>query len=639
MAGTIGPLQLGILAILIIMTLAGLYYTGSEEEISTPAWIGFGAGLLVVVAGVFQSFGLLSSTKEEDPEKEADNLFEKRKEKRDQKRTKKEAAKAQEVALEEQEKAAKRAAKLLAQKAAKLEAKQEDAKKREEEKKKVEEEDKKTKKAKKVKKVKKDKEVKEPTSEAEKEEVKASEPEDWVVQPVREIKKSKDERPIEIEMLVSSKHYPALIGERARIEEICFVKLTFPRKNSDNEHIKLEGVPSAIEKAKEIIYEIAEKRYSPTLDVGAVDEKLEISAYCVGILLKSKAECKRILSSKTGVRIDIPEQKKEPKTLMPKKKEADGKEEENLPKPKVEITMVGDQAGIVRAKRALAQIEAEGYSDLTHEGYTKTIVAFPVGLMRILMAEKGEKLQAIKKKTNARIQLPPVEAKESKPSILEITIAGLPAEVAAASRELAAISSDFLTHEVDIPQSLVFLLAADKGTARKALQQKTGAQITIVGHLWDPSLRTLSISGSDRAIQAAVQDIAVLVSRNKILTMEFPADRIPALMGAKGENLQKLQSETGAHISRASHEWDNTVDIVTVVGSDEAISKATSALNLVINPPPREPREPREQKPREAKEPPREGKEPKAKEPREKPAKAAKDPKKVPQPAVPVEAA
>jgi len=116
MAGAIGPLQLGILAVLTLMTLAGLYYTGSEEEISTPAWVGFGVGLLVVVAGVLQSFGLFSSTKEEDPEKEADDVFEKRKEKRDIKRAKKEAAKAQEELELEQEKAAKRAAKLQAQK-------------------------------------------------------------------------------------------------------------------------------------------------------------------------------------------------------------------------------------------------------------------------------------------------------------------------------------------------------------------------------------------------------------------------------------------------------------------------------------------------------------------------------------------
>jgi len=49
---------------------------------------------------------------------------------------------------------------------------------------------------------------------------------------VREVKKAKDERPIEIEMLVSSKHYPALIGERSRIEEACGVKLVnFPCLN------------------------------------------------------------------------------------------------------------------------------------------------------------------------------------------------------------------------------------------------------------------------------------------------------------------------------------------------------------------------------------------------------------------------
>lgn len=67
---------------------------------------------------------------------------------------------------------------------------------------------------------------------------------------------------------------------------------------------------------------------------------------------------------------------------------------------------------------------------MTHEGYTKTIVAFPIGLLRILLKDKREKLQAIKKKTKARISLPPAEAKENKPSLVEITIAGLPAEVA-----------------------------------------------------------------------------------------------------------------------------------------------------------------------------------------------------------------
>jgi len=122
------------------------------------------------------------------------------------------------------------------------------------------------------------------------------------------------------------------------------------------------------------------------------------------------------------------------------------------------------------------------------------------------------------------------------------------------------------------------------------LQQRTNTRIDVGPHLWDPTLKTISISGADKAIQVVVQEIANLVSQNKILKMEFPADRLPALIGKAGQNLQKIQSETGVHIDCDDHEWDTTVKIVTVVGTDLALAKATTALDLVIHPPPKEPK-------------------------------------------------
>jgi len=610
--GTIGPLQLVILAILIIMTLTGLYYTGTGETIPNTVMLGFAVGILAVVLGVFQSFGGFTQAKEEDPEKEADNLFEKKKEKRDQKRTKKEAAKAQEEAEVELEKAAKKAAKLQAQKIAKMEAKQEaDAKKLEEEKKKQEEEEKKAKKAKKPKKPKKEKEIKEaaPSEVVEKEETKASEIEDWVVQPsqkeIREAKKAnKDEPTIDVDMLVNSKHYPALIGEagavRTKIEEVCAVKLTFPRRNSGDEKIKLEGTASAVALTKQVINEIIDKGYSSTLDANATDCKISVSASCVGLLLANKAAHMKVLRAKTLVRVEIPEKEKEVKERPKESKEKgkkgdkDVKEEAEKPeraveKPPIEITLFGDANGIARAVEAIRQLETEGYSDLTHEGHTKTVVAFPASLIGTLMGQKGQQLQAIQKRTGARIQIPPLE-KENKPTLIEITLVGKPAEVEAARREIVAISTDFLTHEVDIPQSLVFLLFAGKGAEKKALQQRTNTRIDVGPHLWDPTLKTISISGADKAIQVVVQEITNLVSQNTILKMEFPADRLPALIGKAGQNLQKIQNETGVHIDCDDHEWDTTVKIVTVVGTAAALKEAEKALELVIRPPPKEPK-------------------------------------------------
>jgi hypothetical protein len=605
--GTMGPLQMGILAILILMTLTGLYYTGTGETIPSSVMFGFAVCILGVVLGVFQSFGGFSQVKEEDPEKEAENLFEKKKEKRDQKRSKKEAAKAQEEAELELEKTAKKAAKLQAQKMAKLEAKQEaDAKRLEEEKKRHDEEEKKVKKAKKPKKVKKEKETKEIATEVvEKEETKVSdEPDEWVVQPsqkeIREAKKANKDEPVhDVEMLVNSKHYPALIGEggavRTKIEEVCSVKLTFPRRNSGDEKIKLEGTASAITLAKQIINEFIDKGYSSSLDANATDIKISVAASCIGLLLANKAAFKKILQAKSGVRIEIPEKEEKPdKIKAPKEKGKKGKEvkeaeespvekQEKTPVPPVEVTLVGDSNGIARAIEAIRQLEKEGYSDLTHENLTKTVVAFPGSLVGTLMRDKGQQLQAIQKATGARIQIPPLE-KENKPSLIEITLIGKPAEVEAARREIVAISTDFVTHEVDIPQSLVFRVFADKGAWKKNLQTKTNTRIDVVPHLWDPTLKTISISGADKAIQEVVKAISDLAATNKIIKMEFPANRLPALIGKAGANLQQIQNETGAHIDCDDHEWDSTVKIVTVVGADDAIEKATKSLAEVLRP-------------------------------------------------------
>jgi hypothetical protein len=601
-----GHLQMIILAILVLMTLTGLYYTGTGETIPNSVMFAFAVGILGVVLGVFQSFGWFSQAKEEDPEKEADNLFEKKQEKRDQKRSKKEALKAQEEAELELEKATKKAAKLQAQKIAKLEAKLEaDAKRVEEEKKKQEEEEKKVKKAKKPKKAKKDKETKEVASEvvAEKEETKApEEPEDWVVQPsqkeIREAKKAnKDEPAEEVEMLVNSKHYPLLIGEggviRARIEEICSVKLTFPRRNSGDEKIKLEGTASGIALAKQVINEFIDKGYSSSLDANATDIKISVTASCIGLLLAKKALDLKALRAKTGVRIEIPEKEEKFEKVKTKEKGKKANKEvkeaeeapveKNVEKLPIEVTLAGDPNGIARVVEVIRQMEKEGYSDLIHEHLSKTIVAFPGSLIGTLMRDKGQQLQAIQTRTGARVHIPSFE-KESKPSLIEITLIGKPAEVEAARREIVAISTDFVTHEVDIPQSLVFRVLANKGAWKKNLQTKTSTRIEVVPHLWDPTLKTISISGADKAIQEVVRAISALAATNQIVKMEFPANRAPALIGKAGANLLKMQNDTEAHIDCDDHEWDSTVKIVTVVGTAEAIEKATKLLAEIVRP-------------------------------------------------------
>jgi len=229
------------------------------------------------------------------------------------------------------------------------------------------------------------------------------------------------------------------------------------------------------------------------------------------------------------------------------------------------------------------QMEKEGYSDLIHDHLSKTIVAFPGSLIGTLMRDKGKELQAIQTRTGARVHIPSFE-KESKPSLIEITLIGKPAEVEAARREIVAISTDFVTHEVDIPQSLVFRVLADKGAWKKDLQTKTSTRIEVVPHLWDPTLKTISISGADKAIQEVVRAISALAATNKIVKMEFPANRAPALIGKSGANLLAMQKDTKAHIDCDDHEWDSTVKIVTVVGTDEAIEKATKALAEIVRP-------------------------------------------------------
>lgn len=362
-------LQLGVPTVLLLLTVTGLYYNASGEEIPGIIKSAFYGLIALVLLMAYLSFA--PKKDESDSDEELEKLLE---EKRLKKKLKYKA-KIEKEKQEEKELAEKKAAKQASLKQIKVAKKEEERKKQQEtiEEKKVEAKVEKKKKKKKAK----------VSEESLKAEAVKDTVDGWVVQPlkkeVRAAKKASqgDVHLVSGSMLVNPRHYAAIIGAegstRKRLEETFAVTLTFPKK-SDDANIKIEGSEIGVETVKKVINEIIDKGYSTTLDSDMSD--LTIMVNNIGILLSNGGAHLKTIRAKTGARINLPkratdeDKRKSTDKSVDKADVKDDMKSKNK-KEEVEISLMGDQNAVKAAAIAIRQLVADGYSDLTHENYIK----------------------------------------------------------------------------------------------------------------------------------------------------------------------------------------------------------------------------------------------------------------------------
>jgi transcription antitermination factor NusA-like protein len=529
---------------------------------------------MVISIGFFlQTLGLFAAEVPVEVDDEA-NFFEKKKEKKERKFQKKIDAEIAVDAEKDRAKAAKKYAKLQIQKAIKTEqraAVEEEKKQMQEDLPEVEAAGKKKKKKKK-KPTKADAEpvaaspVK-PTEQPDAQgwEVKKDEKKEaWVA---KKAKTGPGGPSVEDEMLLNPRHYPVILGEGgktlARLEEAFGVKLDLPRKNSSEEKIKITGSESAIAFAKQAINELADKKYSKTLDGNLDDAIVEVSAKDLGTLIGPGGANIRAIQLKTNTKIQLPD----------KDSRGDGPSK---------VTVVGDAQDVADAVHAIKQLAEKGYSSLTHENYVEVTMGFPAAMIGILKGPGGEQIKRIQKTTGTRVN---VQDPVDNVPLVTLTIVGPSPGVDAARNAIGVIQTDYNSRSLDLPLHLVQALKGQGFANINRLQKQTSTRIEVLDHLWDPNRRTVNISGFTKDIGAVEEEIQSLVASHSNWRVDFPAARIGDLFGKKGEKIKELQTSTKTRINVAEHDWDDLVKEITVMGPKEGVDRARLEIEALGRPP------------------------------------------------------
>jgi len=351
-------------------------------------------------------------------------------------------------------------------------------------------------------------------------------------------------------MEVEQKKYPVIIGPEGKtlgkIQSASGCKVSLPKKGSGVNVITLTGSPEAIATAKTIINDLCEKGYSQSIDANMTDLKIKVTN--MGLMLGPKGENIRAIQSKTNTKINLP----------PK-----GSDEGMA-------TIIGDSDDVVNAANAIKELLANGFCSLTHENWAKMTVGFPAAMIGVLVGPKGETLKTIESGSGCRINVPKTD-REDKTSILSISVMGPEKGVEDVVRQIKSIQTDFVSKEIEFPANMIVPLIGPKGANIRRIQSETSTRINIEEHLWDPTLRSVTIEGFKEKIGLVEVELNKIIEHNSQIMLDFPLDRLGALIGKKGETIRKLQDESGVRISVKDHDWDDTVKVVIIEGASSDV--------------------------------------------------------------------
>lgn len=366
---------------------------------------------------------------------------------------------------------------------------------------------------------------------------------------------------------VSQKNYPVIIGSEgktlAKIQEVSQCKVSLPKKGSGINVITFTaGSTESIELAKSIINDLVSKGYSQSLNANMTDLKVKISN--LGLLIGPSGENIRKIQSKTSTRIQLP----------PKGSE-DGL-----------ATIIGESDNVVSAANAIKELLANGFCSLTHDNWCKMTVGFPAAMIGILVGPKGENMNKMQSESKCRINVPKTP-KEDKTSILTVSVVGPEEGVEKVIAQIKSIQTDFVSKEVEFPATMLVPLIGPKGENIRRIQNETNTRINIEEHLWDPTLRSITIEGFKDKIGLVEAELTKIIENNSHIKVNFPAARLGALIGKKGESIRKLQDESGVRISVKDHEWDDTVKVLTIEGLSTNVEAAKVTVENLAKAPKR----------------------------------------------------
>uniref|UniRef100_A0A7S2RUY5 K Homology domain-containing protein n=1 Tax=Mucochytrium quahogii TaxID=96639 RepID=A0A7S2RUY5_9STRA len=158
------------------------------------------------------------------------------------------------------------------------------------------------------------------------------------------------------------------------------------------------------------------------------------------------------------------------------------------------------------------------------------------------------------------------------------TITGTPEQVDAAKEMVINIIGSQGKEVIDLGAKRSLVFGAGGERIRK-IQQESGARLDL-----DKGSSVCNISGNAEAVQVARAMIQGILNDSNIDSIVLGEKELPAVIGKGGENVRRIQAESGAVV-----DIDGDSNVCTITGSAEQVSKAAQLIRLYVEhrgPPP-----------------------------------------------------
>mmetsp|Transcript_13475 Transcript_13475/g.23983 ORF Transcript_13475/g.23983 Transcript_13475/m.23983 type:complete len:700 (+) Transcript_13475:97-2196(+) len=158
------------------------------------------------------------------------------------------------------------------------------------------------------------------------------------------------------------------------------------------------------------------------------------------------------------------------------------------------------------------------------------------------------------------------------------TITGSKSEVEQAKDIIVGIIGSQKKDTIELGKKRGLVFGPNGETIRK-IQSQSGARIEM-----DRNSTVCTVSGNDTAVDAAKAAIMEILNSTKIGSVPLGEKDSAAIIGKGGENIKRLQAETGASI-----DIDNESSVCLITGEPEQVAKAEELVKLYIEhrgPPP-----------------------------------------------------
>ncbi|EQC41841.1 hypothetical protein SDRG_00700 [Saprolegnia diclina VS20] len=245
----------------------------------------------------------------------------------------------------------------------------------------------------------------------------------------------------------------------------------------------------------------------------------------------------------------------------------------------VEDILFNPEKAMKLKQEQLRQVaENNGSTEITHYGplgggiggETMFKMSVPRALVGLIIGRGGETIRDLQNKSGSHIQVGR-EDDGGPPTERIVQIAGTPAQVEIARNMINGILGDRVEGgrrdrnepppdalKLVVPNDKVGLIIGRQGVTVKGVQQRTGANVVVPSapDSENPSLRTLIITGTSEAKEAARVEIQMLVNDQQNLLpqgantiyMQLPNDRVGIVIGRQGANVRAIQERHDCRI-------------------------------------------------------------------------------------------